>query len=121
MLEYKMVSHGQDRITVGVVGDQLLDHSPSPFTALSQCLGARRSLEQDGEVRAREAVAQERARITRELHDIIGHTLSLIVVQVGAARAVFKSRQDQTLESLKTIDTTWRQSLSDMELLGDKN
>ena len=64
---------------------------------------------------ARAAVADERSRITRELHDIIGHTLNLIVVQAGAARAVFKSRPDQTLESLSSIETTARQSLSDME------
>ena len=65
-------------------------------------------LEQDSEVRAREAVADERARITRELHDIIGHTLNLIVVQAGAARAVFKSRPDQALESLSSMETTAR-------------
>ena len=72
-------------------------------------------LEQDSEARAREAVADERARITREMHDIIGHTLNLIVVQAGAARTVFKSRPDQALESLNAIETTARQSLSDME------
>ena len=72
-------------------------------------------LEQDSEARAREAVADERSRITRELHDIIGHTLNLIVIQAGAARAVFKSRPDQSLESLNSIETTARQSLSDME------
>ena len=72
-------------------------------------------LEQGSEVRAREAVADERSRITRELHDIIGHTLNLIVVQAGAARTVFKSRPDQALESLNAIETTARQSLSDME------
>jgi signal transduction histidine kinase len=72
-------------------------------------------LEQDSEARAREAVADERSRITRELHDIIGHTLNLIVVQAGAARTVFKSRPDQALESLSSIETTARQSLSDME------
>ena len=72
-------------------------------------------LEQGSEARAREAVADERERITRELHDIIGHTLNLIVVQAGAARTVFKSRPDQALESLNAIETTARQSLSDME------
>ncbi len=72
-------------------------------------------LEQGSEARAREAIADERARITRELHDIIGHTLNLIVVQAGAARTVFKSRPDQALESLNAIETTARQSLSDME------
>ena len=72
-------------------------------------------LEQDSEAHAREAVAGERARITRELHDIIKHTLNLIVVQAGAARAVFNSRPNQALESLSSIETTARQSLSDME------
>ena len=72
-------------------------------------------LEQDSEARAREAVADERARITRELHDIIGHTLNLIVVHAGASRTVFKSKPDQALESLNSIETTARQSLSDME------
>ena len=64
---------------------------------------------------AREAVQDERAHIARDLHDIIGHTLNLIVVQAGAARTVFKSRPDRALESLNSIETTARQSLSDME------
>ncbi len=64
---------------------------------------------------AREAVQDERARIARDLHDIIGHTLNLIVVQAGAARTVFKSRPNQALESLNSIETTARESLSDME------
>ena len=64
---------------------------------------------------AREAVQDERARIARDLHDIIGHTLNIIVVQAGAARAVFKSRPDQAIESLSSIETIARQSMSDME------
>ena len=72
-------------------------------------------LEQDSEARAREAVADERARITRELHDIIGHTLNLIVVQASAAQRVIGSRPDRAAESLNTIESTARQSLSDME------
>ncbi len=71
--------------------------------------------EQVSEARAAEAVADERSRIARELHDIIGHTLNLIVVQSGAAQAVLKTKPDQTLESLNSIETTARQSLSDME------
>ena len=74
---------------------------------------ARLEAEQDR--LAREAVQDERARIARDLHDIIGHTLNIIVVQAGAARAVFKSRPDKALESLSSIETTARQSLSDME------
>jgi len=73
------------------------------------------NLEAEQDRLAREAVQEERVRIARDLHDIIGHTLNLIVVQAGAAQAVFKSKPDQALESLKAIETTSRQSLSDME------
>ena len=72
-------------------------------------------LEAEQDRLAREAVRDERDRIARDLHDIIGHTLNLIVVQAGAATAVFKSSPDQVLESLNAIETTARQSLSDME------
>ena len=73
------------------------------------------ALEAEQDRLAREAVQDERAHIARDLHDIIGHTLNLIVVQAGAARTVFKSRPDRALESLNSIETTARQSLSDME------
>ncbi len=72
-------------------------------------------LEQDSEARAREAVADERARIARELHDIVGHTLNLIVVQAGAAQKVFKSNPDRALESLASIESTGRDALFDTE------
>ena len=72
-------------------------------------------LEAEQDRLAREAVQDERARIARDLHDIIGHTLNIIVVQAGAARTVFESRPDQALESLNSIETTARQSLSDMD------
>ena len=77
--------------------------------------GRAARLEWDQEKLAREAVADERGRIARELHDIVGHTLNLIVVQAGAAQKVFKSRPNQAVESLDSIETTARQSLSDME------
>ena len=74
-----------------------------------------KAMEAEQDRLAKEAVQDERARIARDLHDIIGHTLNVIVVQAGAARTVFKSRPDQALESLNSIETTARQSLSDME------
>ena len=63
-------------------------------------------LEAEQDRLAREAVQDERAHIARDLHDIIGHTLNLIVVQAGAARTVFKSKPEQALQSLDSIETT---------------
>ena len=48
------------------------------------------ALEREGEERARAAVAEERLRIARELHDVVGHALGVIVVQAGAERATLR-------------------------------
>ena len=65
--------------------------------------------------KANEAVAEERARIARELHDVVGHGLNLIVVQAGGAQRVFDSRPEVVRESLGSIEATGRQALTDME------
>lgn len=72
-------------------------------------------LEHEREVRAREAVADERARIARELHDIVGHALNLIVIQSGGAQRVFGSKPELARDSLASIESTSRQALVDME------
>ena len=48
--------------------------------------------ERERDVAAREAVVEERARIARELHDVIAHHVSMIVVQAGAERRVLDER-----------------------------
>jgi signal transduction histidine kinase len=72
-------------------------------------------LEQGRELRAREAVADERVRIARELHDIVGHALNVIVIQSGGAQRVFQSKPDLARDSLASIESTGRQALQDME------
>jgi len=72
-------------------------------------------LEREREVRAREAVADERARIARELHDMVGHALNLIVIQSGGARRVFESKPELAREALASIESTGREALTDME------
>ena len=64
---------------------------------------------------AREAVSDERARIARELHDVLGHILNLVVIQAGAAQRVFKNSPEKTLEAVKSIESTSRQALSDVD------
>jgi signal transduction histidine kinase len=72
-------------------------------------------LERDREVRAREAVADERARIARELHDIVGHALNLIVIQAGGAQRVLQSKPEAARDALASIEATGRQALTDTE------
>lgn len=72
-------------------------------------------LEQSREAQAREAVAHERARIARELHDMVGHALNLIVIQSGGAQRVLDTRPELARETLASIESTGRQALTDME------
>jgi signal transduction histidine kinase len=74
-----------------------------------------RLLERERELQAREAVADERARVARELHDIVGHALNLMVIQSGGAQRVFDTRPELARESLASIESAGRQALTDME------
>ena len=75
------------------------------------------ALEREGHERSRAAVAEERLRIARELHDVVGHALGVIVVQAGAERATLDSRQESTRETLITIEGAGREALSEMRRL----
>lgn len=72
-------------------------------------------LEREREVREREAVASERSRIARELHDMVGHALNLIVIQAGGAQRVFDTKPELARDSLASIESTGRQALTEME------
>ncbi|MFR0355896.1 sensor histidine kinase [Streptomyces sediminimaris] len=66
---------------------------------------------------ARRAVTEERARIAREVHDVVAHTLSVMVVQAGAAEDVFTDRPEQAREALRAIETGARSALGELRLL----
>jgi signal transduction histidine kinase len=74
-------------------------------------------LEHDREALAIRAVAAERSRIARELHDVIAHSLSVIVVQAAAERRVLPPGHDSTAETLKSIEDSGRQAMSELRLL----
>ena len=74
-------------------------------------------LEREREQKARLAVAEERVRIGRELHDIVAHAISVIVVQAQAGQRVLEGEQASAREALGSIETTGRQALVEMRRL----
>ena len=74
-------------------------------------------LERDQKAQAARAVAAERARIARELHDVIAHSLSVIVVQAAAERRVLPAGQDSTAETLQSIEQSGRQAMTELRRL----
>src|SRR5689334_21361952 len=74
-------------------------------------------LEREQELRARDAVAEERARIARELHDLFAHNVSVMVVQAGAERHALPPEQASTREALSSIEQSGRQALAEARRL----
>jgi signal transduction histidine kinase len=65
-------------------------------------------------VLAREAVAEERARIAREMHDSVAHSVSVMVLQAGAAEQVLAVSPDRARESLQTIQDIGREAIVEL-------
>ena len=79
----------------------------------------REAAEREREAAARVAVAEERARIARELHDVVAHAVSMMVLQVGAVRHSFLERQAVDVEALHVAERMGRTALAEMrQLLG---
>jgi signal transduction histidine kinase len=73
--------------------------------------------EREREVAARIAVAEERARIARELHDIVAHSVSVMVLQVGAIRHSLPQDRAGDAEALRGVEETGRTALTEMRRL----
>ena len=77
----------------------------------------RRRIDVDRERAARDAVAEERARIARELHDVVAHAMSVMVVQAGAARSVLDDDPAAARAAIGRIESTGRDGLTEMRRL----
>jgi signal transduction histidine kinase len=77
----------------------------------AQNLEQRRAARQQRDARA---VAEERNRIARELHDVIGHSVSVMTVQASAVRRRLTPEQEQEREALTTVESVGREALAEM-------
>jgi signal transduction histidine kinase len=73
--------------------------------------------EREREAAARLAVAEERARIARELHDIVAHAVSVMVLQVGAVRHKLPDAQAEDRDALRGVEQAGRTALAEMRRL----
>ncbi len=138
---YSVAAHAERRravagLAVGLVG--ILIDEPGDFVVLGPLtLGTwlvgrlvRAWREQAGELarlaaqlareradNARLAVTEERTRIARELHDVVGHTLSLMVLQAGAERLALGDERPGTREALRGIEEAGRSTLAELRRL----
>ena len=96
-----------------VVGDNVRSRRERA-AALEQRAAA---LEREREEHTLRAAQEERARIARELHDVVAHHLSVITVQAGAARLVSEERPEEARAALARIEDVSRNALAEMRRL----
>jgi signal transduction histidine kinase len=83
----------------------------------SQLQGRTVELERERDARAREAVAQERVRIARELHDVVAHAISVMVLQARGGRRKLPDGAAESRDAFDVIEHTGEQALAEMRRL----
>lgn len=109
-----------DWLFVGIIfgGTLLLGHALGAQARRAEVLtGEAERLRLDRERAIEGAVDEERARIARELHDIVAHNVGLMVLQAGGGRSVMATEPRRAHDALLTIETTGRQTLLEMRRL----
>jgi signal transduction histidine kinase len=72
-------------------------------------------LTEEQENATRQAIGQERARIARELHDVVTHNVSMMVVQAGAARRVLSASPEEARSALLAIEESGRDAITELQ------
>jgi signal transduction histidine kinase len=87
------------------------------FGARTRSLRAAEARAERLELERREAIAEERARIARELHDVIAHSVSVMTVQAGAAEEMLRVDPARAVDPVRAVQETGRQALVEMKRL----
>ena len=74
-------------------------------------------IDAERDIRAKSAVSEERVRIARELHDVIAHSVSIMVIQAGGARIVREASPERAEASLRSVERAGRDALAEMRRL----
>jgi signal transduction histidine kinase len=93
-------------------GDALLWLAATLLAWTWGALGRARSAGRQAE--AARAILEERARIARELHDVLAHTVSVMVIQAAAADDVFDSSPDRARQAIRDLEGSGRQALAEL-------
>jgi signal transduction histidine kinase len=96
-----------------VIGDNI--RTRRAYLAELEARAAR--LEREREEKAERAVIEERTRIARELHDVIAHNVSVMVVQASAGEELFDTNPARARESLTSVAATGRAALAELRRL----
>ena len=99
-------------VVAWIVGRALRDRAERSVAAEDRALRAER----ERESAARVAVAEERARMARELHDVVAHAVSVMVLQVGAVRRRVPAGSEEA-DALNNVEQAGRTALAEMRLL----
>lgn len=81
---------------------------------IGRALARERALERERDERAATAVADERARIARDLHDSLGHSISVMVLQAGAVRRRLGEHRTEEAQALEQIEGSGRQAVAEL-------
>lgn len=99
--------------TAWTIGDSVRNRA----AYLSEVEARAERAEREQELAAEQAVQEERVRIARELHDVVAHSVSVMVVQAGAGRRVLDRDPEQAAEALAVVESTGRNALDELRRL----
>lgn len=74
-------------------------------------------LERERDAQSARAVAEERTRIARELHDVVSHNVAVMVVQASAADAVWETAPDRARNALRAVEETGRSAMHELRTM----